>query len=125
MIIGIGHDLLEVPRMERQLRSDGERLRETLFTPQEIRYCETKHFPAQHYAARFAAKEALLKALAMDGQGGFVWRDIEITNDQSGQPHLHVYGSLQARTRVLGVQTIFVTLSHTEQIASASVVLEA
>ena len=124
MIIGIGHDLFEVSRMEDRLRGDHERFRETIFTSGEIAYCETKLHPAEHYAARFAAKEALLKALAVDGQGGLVWREAEILNEPSGKPHVYLYGSLQDRARDLHVQNIFVTLSHTAGFAAANVVLE-
>ena len=124
MIVGIGNDIFNVARLEDELRADGKQLRESIFTPREISYCESKHNPAEHYAARFAAKEALLKALAMDGQGGFVWREAEVTNDDSGQPHMHLYGALLNRSRQLSVQTIFVTLSHTRELATASVILE-
>lgn len=124
MIVGIGNDIFDVSRLEDELRGDGKQLRESVFTPREITYCESKRHPAEHYAARFAAKEALLKALAMDGQGGFVWREAEVMNDDSGRPHMHLYGSLLGRAQQLSVQTIFVTLSHTRKLATASVILE-
>jgi holo-[acyl-carrier protein] synthase len=124
MIVGIGNDIFEVSRLETKLQGDGTRLRESIFTPREISYCESKHYPAEHYAARFAAKEALVKALAIDGEGGLVWSDIEIVNDDAGRPHMHLYGSLQTRARQMSVQTIFVTLSHTRSLAAANVILE-
>ena len=124
MIIGIGNDLLEIARMEDQLRGDREPFRDTVFTSGEIAYCETKRHPAEHYAARFAAKEALLKALAVDGQSGLMWREAEILNEPSGRPRVYLYGSLQNRARELHVQNIFITLSHTAGLAAASVVLE-
>ncbi len=97
MIVGIGNDIFEVSRLEDKLRGDGKQLRESIFTPREIVYCESQRHPAEHYAARFAAQEALLKALAMDGQGGFVWREAEVTNDDTGRLHRHLYGSLLCR----------------------------
>ena len=124
MIIGIGNDLFEIARLEQELRGDRERFRQQIFTSREIAYCETKHYPARHYAARFAAKEALLKALAVHGQGTFVLQEAEVANDESGQPHMVLHGSLEARAQQLSVQKIFVTLTHTRSHAAANVILE-
>jgi holo-[acyl-carrier protein] synthase len=123
MIISIGCDLLEVARMEQQLGRDDEFRRE-LFTVDEIRYCESKHVPAQHYAARFAAKEALLKALASDQPVGAVWREVEVTHDAHGKPQLILSGTLRELAEQRGVRRVHVTLSHTRELALAHVILE-
>jgi len=124
MIVGVGNDIFEVSRIQKELRGDGKRIREVIFTPSEIAYCESKRYPEQHYAARFAAKEALLKALAIDGQGGFLWREIEVITEQSGRPGIHLHGSLKQRAAQLSVQKIYVSLSHTRALAAANVILE-
>ena len=91
MIVGLGSDLLDVARVEQKLREDSG-LTQSLFTPLEIRYCEGKHHPARHYAARFAAKEALLKALGTGWRDGLSWREIEIRNDELGRPVMVLSG---------------------------------
>src|SRR5512146_2177498 len=95
MIVGLGNDIFEVSRMEGQLAGEGGRLREAIFTPREVEYCEGQRYPARHYAARFAAKEALLKALAYDGEAGQVWTQVEIEREESGQPRLVLHGALR------------------------------
>jgi holo-[acyl-carrier protein] synthase len=123
VIVGVGVDLFEVARMERDLRSGGSDLREQLFTSGEIAYCEAKRRPARHYAARFAAKEALLKALGADGRGGWTWREAEIRSD-GAVPQAVLHGTLKARATALHVQRVLLSLSHTRGLAMASVVLE-
>ena len=124
MIVGVGSDIFEVARLRSELRYEGKRIREVIFTPNEIAYCETKRYPEQHYAARFAAKEALLKALAIDGQGGFFWQEIEVINEQSGRPGIHLHGSLKQRASELALERIHLSLSHTRAHATAHVILE-
>jgi holo-[acyl-carrier protein] synthase len=134
MIVGVGVDLFEVARMEHQLRQGGAAFREELFTPGEIAYCETKRCPARHYAARFAAKEAVLKALAQgqppEGRSpdrgrrdGWTWREVEVRSE-GGPPSVVLHGSLHARAQALHVGRILLSLSHTRELAMANVVLE-
>jgi holo-[acyl-carrier protein] synthase len=124
VVVGIGTDIFDVSRMKNQLEGGGGQLREVIFTPREVEYCEEQRYPARHYAARFAAKEALLKALAYDGRGGFVWRQIEIEREPFGQPHLVLHGMLRERADSLFVNRILVSLSHTNTTAVAQVILE-
>jgi holo-[acyl-carrier protein] synthase len=126
MVVGIGVDVFSVRRMARELSKDGVGLRESLFTPGEIAYCEGKRSPAPHYAARFAAKEALYKALG-DGQppgGGASWRDAEVRNDASGRSRLVLHGALKDAASGVRADRIFLSLSHTREWAVATVVLE-
>lgn len=123
MILGIGIDLIEVARVARQLAADGAGFRDTVFTPAEIAYCERKRFPAQHFAARFAAKEAAFKALALPADFGAAWREAEVASD-AGVPRLVLTGRLAELAAARGVRRAHVTLSHTQELATAGVVLE-
>ena len=124
MVVGIGVDVFSVRRMARELSKDGVGLRESLFTPGEIAYCEGKRSPAPHYAARFAAKEALYKALG-DGQPeGASWCDAEVRNDASGRSRLVLHGALKDAASGMRADRIFLSLSHTREWAVATVVLE-
>jgi len=121
MILGIGTDLLDVARMARELAKEGAGLRDTVFTPAEISYCEGKRHPARHFAARFAAKEAFYKAL---GGAGGAWREIEVENASTGPPRLVLHGSAREAADRRGVHAVLLSLSHTDGLAMASVVLQ-
>lgn len=110
--------------MKRELERDGLNLKRQLFTPGEINYCESKHYPERHFAARFAAKEALLKALSTGLTTEMSWQEVEIQNKQNGQPVLVLYGKTLETANRLGASKYFLSLSHTEEWASANVILE-
>ncbi len=122
-IIGVGIDLLEVARMRRDLE-DKEGLRERLFTFREIEYCRTKRYPAQHFAARFCAKEAALKALGTGYREGLSWQEIEIEQETTGKPRVRLSGKVKKLAEELGVRSIFISLSHTREFAIAQVMLQ-
>ncbi len=124
MIKGIGIDLIEVARVARRLAEDGPDFVESVFTPAEIDYCRGKHNPAMHFAARFAAKEALFKALAQAGGGRPGWREVEVLSERGGRPRLALRGTAGDLAAELGVGTAHVTLTHTHELAMAAVVLE-
>jgi holo-[acyl-carrier protein] synthase len=123
MIRGIGFDLIDVARVERELREGGDAFAERVFTPGEIAYCESKRYPAPHYAARFAAKEAAFKALAIEARDALPWQDVEIEVRDRGSPHLVLHGRARTIAAGLGVAATYVTLTHTRELAAASVVL--
>ncbi len=91
MIKGIGVDLVEIGRVRKLLEQDNGFV-ERIFTPREICYCESKYFKAQHYAARFTAKEAFFKALGTGFRDGMSWQDVEVENDELGKPQLQAGG---------------------------------
>ncbi len=124
MILGTGIDLCEVPRMQAKVLAAAEDFVAQVFLPGEISYCEAKRHPAEHFAARFAAKEAVLKALADTGGQGSFWRDIEISNEQDGRPAVRLHGRALEMADALGVRRVLVSLTHTRDMAAATVVLE-
>ncbi len=123
MIVGVGTDVLEVARMARELSADAG-FRAAVFTPGEIAYCDPMRHPEQHYAARFAAKEALFKALGADSRAGMRWREVEVRREPSGLPVLVLHGATRALAESAGADAVFVTLAHTGVTAAATVVLE-
>ncbi len=123
MIFGIGTDIIEVQRIEDKLvRTSG--LKKRLFTEREIAYCDSKHRPALHFAARFAAKEAFLKAMGIGWSGGHRFDEIEIVNNRLGKPELFVHGKVRAFCESNGISAMEVSLSHIKDLAKAIVVLE-
>ncbi len=123
MIIGTGIDLIEVARIEKALSRDIG-FRDKIFTPGEIEYCESKKNKYQHYAARFSAKEAFLKAVGTGWRFGVRFADIDLYHDELGQPHIRTTGIAKELTERLSVSKIHVSLSHLKELASAVVIIE-
>jgi holo-[acyl-carrier protein] synthase len=124
MIVSIGIDIAEVYRI-RDTLARTPRFRERVFTTAEQAYCETKGAAAaQSYAARFAAKEAFLKALKTGWRGKITWQDIEVVNDADGVPTLNVTGEAARLLEELGAAHIHLSISHTTEHAIAEVILE-
>ncbi len=121
MIIGVGVDIIEVERIRAALDNarTGERFRARVFTPQETAYCARRRNTAQSFAARFAAKEAVMKALGR----ACAWREIEVVRTE-GPPSVHLHRQAQARADALGIRRVSLSLSHTAQLAIAYVVAE-
>jgi holo-[acyl-carrier protein] synthase len=124
MIYGIGIDLIEIERMQRAIARTGARLIERVYTDAEQAYCRSQHPPYACYAARFAAKEALLKALGTGLRQRMRWRDMEVWRDSLGKPGLHLYGYLHERCTAEGIRHIHLSLSHSATYAIAQVILE-
>ena len=125
MIAGVGMDLVEIARVERMIRDRGDRLLKRLFTPAEIAYATIRARPAIHLAARLAAKESAFKALAGSVEARLIgWTDIEIVPRQGHPPTLLFHGRADARIRELVIAQVWLSLTHTETMASAIVVLE-
>jgi holo-[acyl-carrier protein] synthase len=124
MILGIGIDQCEVRRMRRMLEVSPDEFVENVFLPAEIEYCTPKHRPAEHFAARFAAKEAVVKALAAGGAEGAFWQDIEVVRAANGRPRVELRGRLRAVAARLGVRTIHISLTHTTDLGAAVAIAE-
>lgn len=123
VVIGIGVDIVEVRRIARALQN-GERLKQRVFTPAEVEYCSGHKNRHQHFAGRFAAKEAALKALGTGWQGGIRWKDVEVKAGESGRPVLSLYGKARERFEDSGARRAHVTITHAQEYAVAMVVLE-
>jgi holo-[acyl-carrier protein] synthase len=118
----IGIDLVEVERIERVLARDRS-VPENVFTDVELRYSQRKRYPFQRFAARFAAKEALFKALGTGLSGDLDWRDVEVRNERSGKPVIYLSGKTANTAHQMGVINSFLSISHTENYAIALVIL--
>ena len=124
MIVSIGIDIIEVARI-REVLLRTPRFRERVFTPSERAYCDSRGaVAAQHYAARFAAKEAALKALQTGWRGGISWQDVEIASRDSGAPYLILHGRVKELFDKSGATAVHLSLSHTSEHAIAEVILE-
>jgi holo-[acyl-carrier protein] synthase len=124
MILGIGLDLVEISRLARALDRSGERFLDRVFTATERRDCEGRADAPQGFAARFAAKEACLKAFGTGWSEGLAFRQVEVVRGEGGQPELVLHGPAEARARAMGVRRVHVTLTHQPGVAAAMVVLE-
>ncbi|WP_041976305.1 holo-ACP synthase [Pyrinomonas methylaliphatogenes] len=124
MIVSVGIDIIEVERVRRALQRT-PRFAARVFTDRERAYCDGRgKASAQHYAARFAAKEAAFKALGTGWVGSLSWHDIEVTRDEAGKPLLLFHGHARALLEASGATAAHLSLSHTAEHAVAIVVLE-
>lgn len=122
--LGVGVDLVEVPRVSAILADKGSRVLERLLTAEERAYCESRPDPATHVAVRLAAKEAVYKALqGSDAARGIGWREIEVIRAPDGRPDIVLSGSAAARAEALGVRRVMLSLSHTHLAAVAVALL--
>jgi len=124
VIVGTGIDIVEVPRVAAAMARFGRRFLERLFTEAEIRYCESKQNRAERYAARFAAKEAALKAVGTGWKRGVAWREVEVGREPGGRPTILFHGKAAEFAAGLGMKRASLSLSHTAEHAVAQVILE-
>jgi len=123
-IAGTGIDMVEVARIARAADRHGDRFLNRVFTPSETEYCQSRGVPAQHFAGRFAVKEAVLKALKTGWSDGIFWREVEVSRGPAGEPNVELSGSAARRAREMGIVTIHISLSHTGGYAIAHAVAE-
>ena len=124
MIVGTGVDLTEVPRIRASIERFGAKFIERIYTPAEIAYVERKANRYERYAARFAAKEAAMKAIGTGWKRGVRWQDFEVTNLPSGRPTLQFHGVAAQIANELGVRNVALSLTHTAREGMAMVILE-
>jgi holo-[acyl-carrier protein] synthase len=124
LIVGLGVDIAEVPRMQAAIERRGQPFLKRVFTPKEIEYCERFKNKFERYAGRFAAKEAAMKALGTGWRNGVRWIDLEVVREKSGRPTLKLAGEAAKIAARLGVQHISLSITHTEAQALAQVIFE-
>jgi len=124
-ILGLGTDIVEVARIDRLLREKGDEFLSRVFTAREVEYCRAKPKPAPHFAARFAAKEAFMKAIGTGWAKGVGFAEIGVTNNEDGKPELEVTGQARSIIDGSGPSFLWLSLSHTADYATATVIIEA
>jgi holo-[acyl-carrier protein] synthase len=123
MIIGIGVDIVEIHRIRNALRGT-QRMQERVFTEEEIQFCTSRKRQYQHFGGRFAAKEAALKALGTGWSRGIRWKEVEITDDETGKPILTFHGKAKEIFEQLSARTAWISITHSPDHAVAMVILE-
>jgi holo-[acyl-carrier protein] synthase len=118
-IIGIGTDIVECLRIRRMIDRHGELFLTRVYTDRELRYCQRSKHATEHFAGRWAAKEAVLKCLGTGWSKGLCWTDIEVCNDTSGKPAIHLHAATRDYARSLGIGDILISLSHCRAYATA------
>ncbi len=124
MIVGIGTDLIEVARIRQSIETFGSRFLSRVYTEGERNYASSKANAAERFAARFAAKEAGMKAIGTGWRRGVTWRDFEVVNQPSGRPTLHLTGVALAIAERMAVKSVHLSITHTAEMAFAVVILE-
>ncbi len=118
-VLGIGTDITEVLRIAQMIERHGELFVGRVYTSLEIEYCRSRKMAAQHFAGRWAAKEAVLKALGTGWRRGISWRDIEVTNGAGGRPQAVLRGGTEEMADKMGIRCILVSISHCRSHATA------
>lgn len=124
MISGVGVDIVQVAAIAESIEHYGKEYLERVFTQGEIAYCDSVPSAMQRYAARVAAKEAAMKALATGWDSGVEWLDFEVINETSGEPKLHAHGRAAELLQKRGINRMWVSLSHRPDYAIAQVIFE-
>src|SRR5262245_56374508 len=118
-IVGIGTDIVECVRIARMLEQHGELFLRRVYTPREIRYCQARKRSTEHFAGRWAAKEAVSKCLGTGWSRGLAWTDMEVRNDRNGMPRVYLSGAARERADDLRISDVLVTISHCRAYATA------
>lgn len=118
-IFGIGTDITECLRIAQMIERHGELFITRVYTPREIEYCQSRKQATQHFAGRWAAKEAVLKAVGTGWRRGISWRDVEVQNQPTGRPVVALYGGLRDLAEDLGINEVLISISHCRSHATA------
>lgn len=124
MIVAIGVDSVAIERLAAAWRRNGDRFAQRILTAAEFAYCSTRHRPAESFAARFCAKEAVMKCLGTGWARGIGFHQIEVQRDGDGAVHVALTGAAGARARELGIHRVHLSLTHTETTATAFAIAE-
>jgi holo-[acyl-carrier protein] synthase len=118
-VLGIGTDIVECPRIAQMIQRHGEQFIERVYTPHEIQYCQARKQSTQHFAGRWAAKEAVLKALGTGWIRGISWRDVEVRTETSGRPTIVLRGGAKQAADAQGISEVLISISHCRTYATA------
>lgn len=118
-ILGIGTDIIECPRIGKMIEQHGELFLRRVYTEREIRYCQARKHAIEHFAGRWAAKEAILKAIGTGWSRGISWTDLEVRNTMDGQPRVLVCGGAKEIAVERGIGDILISISHCRTYATA------
>jgi holo-[acyl-carrier protein] synthase len=118
-ILGIGTDIVECLRIRRMIEKHGELFLTRVFTERELRYCQRSKYATEHFAGRWAAKEAVLKCLGTGWAKGLCWTDIEVGNDPAGKPTINLQAATSDHARAAGIRDVLITISHCRAYAVA------
>jgi holo-[acyl-carrier protein] synthase len=121
-ILGLGTNIIECPRIGKMIEQHGELFLRRIYTEREIRYCQARKHAIEHFAGRWAAKEAILKAIGTSWTRGIAWTDIEVRNGSDGQPKVLVCGGAKEAALKRGIVDILISISHCRTYATASAI---
>ena len=124
-IIGIGTDIIECSRIGQMLDRHGERFTNHVFTEEEFRYCSGRKIAEQHFAGRWAAKEAVLKALGTGWAAGLTWTDVEVVIQTGGKPTIRLHQGAAQKAAELGITEVLISISHCKSYATATAIAAA
>lgn len=124
MVIGIGIDLVNIPRIERLLQKWGDRFKKRVFSQEEINYSQRYKRSSERFAANFAVKEAFFKALGKGFKGDIRILDIEVIRDEYGKPYVNLYRNAKQVAEMMGIKSVYVSISHDCDYAAAVLILE-
>lgn len=122
LIVGLGTDIVEIVRIGEMIERHGEAFLNRIYTPEEIQYCQKRKHCNEAFAGRWAAKEAVMKALGTGFIRGIGWQDIEILAEKSGKPFVNIRGGAGEHARKIGVEKILITISHCRAYATATAI---
>lgn len=122
MILGVGTDIIEIPRIAEMIERHGELFLTRIYTNEEIRHCQRRKHSTQHFAGRWAAKEAVMKVLGTGFVRGIGWKDVQVQNLKSGRPILILEGGAKRRAEGMGIGEVLITISHCREYATATAI---
>ncbi|MDA0833527.1 MAG: holo-ACP synthase [Planctomycetota bacterium] len=122
MIVGIGTDIVEIVRIGKMIERHGDLFLNRVFTAEEVRYCQRRKNSFQHYAGRWAAKEAVMKTFGTGFTRGIHWQDIEVVSKRSGEPVIRIHGGAEDLAQKLRIDQVMITISHCRAYATATAI---
>jgi holo-[acyl-carrier protein] synthase len=121
-IVGLGSEIVECLRIGRMIEQHGEQFLNRVYTPREIRYCQSRKHATEYFAGHWAAKEAVLRSMGLAGRSGLDWTDLEVRDEPDGTPKLMMCGAAKDRAQVLKISNILLSIAHCRAYATATAI---